>query len=40
MKYEHDNEELIKKAVKEVLKMEDPKDAEKWEKYLIYVMLN
>ena len=40
MKYEHNNEELIKRVVKESMGIEDPKEAEKWEKYLIYVMLN
>lgn len=40
MSGEHNNELLIKKVVKEFLNISDPVEAEKWEKYLIYIMLS
>lgn len=33
-------DELVKRVVREYLKVTDPKEFEKWEEFLIFIMLN
>ena len=38
--YVEKNDEIMKRVVREYLKVTDPKEFEKWEKYFIFIMLN